>query len=253
MHTGNRRDLILEWLKRDGQVQVRELVEQFGVSEMTIRRDLEHLACEGLLVRTYGGAMPSAGLTREQPYAAKAVEHTTEKERIARQAAQLVRDGDVVLLDAGSSTAALARALHGHRDLTVVTIDLKIALELCDEPGIRVLVTGGTAQPEGYNLYGPLAEQTLRCLTVDYAFLGTSSVDIQQGVTTPTLDKVPLKQAMLRAARRSVLLADSDKFGRRSPFQICPLSAIHHIITDDGLQGDLARAIRKEGITLELV
>lgn len=251
--TTSRRDQILAWLKRDGQVQVRDLVERFGVSEMTVRRDLEQLACEGLLVRTYGGAMPSAGLTREQPYAAKAVEHTGEKERIAAKAASLVRNGDVVLLDAGSTTAAVARALHGHRDLTVVTVDLKIALELCDVPGVRVLVTGGTAQTEGYNLYGPLAEQTLRCLTVDVTFMGTSSADVDQGVSTPTLEKVPLKQAMLRAARRSVLVADSTKFGRRSPFQICPLNAFHHIISDEALGADLARAIRKEGIKLDLV
>ncbi|HYF78746.1 MAG TPA: DeoR/GlpR family DNA-binding transcription regulator [Symbiobacteriaceae bacterium] len=253
MNTSVRRHKIMDYIKRDGQVQVRDLVEQFGVSEMTVRRDLEHLADEGLVVRTYGGAVTAPALTREQPYAAKAAERTSEKERIARRAATLIRNGDVVLLDAGSTTAALARCLHGYRDLTVVTVDLKIALELSDEPGIRVLVTGGTAQPEGYNLYGPLAEQTLRSLTVDLAFLGTSSVDIGQGVTTPTLDKVPLKQSMLRATRRSVLLADSNKFGRRSSFQICRLEALHHIITDDGLPADTARAIQKEGVTLDLV
>lgn len=249
----NRRDEILTWLQRDGQVKVADLVERFGVSEMTIRRDLEQMAGEGLLVRTYGGAMLSAGLTREQPYAAKAVEHIDEKQRIADQAASLVRNGDVILLDAGSTTAAVARALKGHRDLTVVTVDLKIALFLCDAPGVRVLVTGGTAQTEGYNLYGALAEQTLRSLTVDLAFLGSSSVDIEQGLTTPTLEKVPLKQAMLRAARRSVLVTDSDKFGLRSSFQICPLTTLHHIITDKALSADLARAIRKEGISLDLV
>lgn len=253
MNTANRRHKIMDYIKRDGQVQVRDLVEQFGVSEMTVRRDLEFLAAEGHVVRTYGGAVTAPGLTREQPYAAKAVERTSEKERIARKAATLIRNGDVILLDAGSTTAALARCLHGFRDLTVVTVDLKIALELSDEPGIRVMVTGGTAQPEGYNLYGPLAEQTLRSLTVDLAFLGTSSVDTGQGVTTPTLDKVPLKQSMLRAARRSILLADSDKFGRRSSFQICRLEALHHIITDDGLPPELARAIQKEGVTLDLV
>jgi DeoR/GlpR family transcriptional regulator of sugar metabolism len=253
MSTSNRRHQIMDHMKRDGQVQVRDLVEKFGVSEMTVRRDLEYLAAEGLVVRTYGGAMMATGLTREQPYAAKAVVRTSEKERIARQAATMIRSGDVILLDAGSTTAALARYLHGYSDLTVVTIDLKIALELTDEPGIRVLVTGGAAQPEGYNLYGPLAEQTLRSLTVDLAFLGTSSVDIGQGMTTPTLDKVPLKQAMLGAARRSVLVADSHKFGRRSSFQICGLEALQHIITDDALPADLTQAIQKEGVALDLV
>lgn len=253
MQTVNRRDVILAQLREHGQVQVRDLVEQLNVSEMTIRRDLEALALDGQLVRTYGGAMAANHTVRELPYAAKAVEHTDEKERIALRAAELVRDGDVVLLDAGSTTASLARYLRGRKNLTVVTIDLKIALELCDEPHIRVIVTGGTAQPEGYNLYGPLAEQMLRGMTVDLAFLGTSSTDIEHGLTTPTLEKVPLKQAMLRAARRTVLLGDSAKFGLRSTFQIAPLHTISHIISDKALPADLARAIRKEGVELDLV
>lgn len=248
-----RRDQILVWLKQHGQVQVRDLVEQFGVSEMTIRRDLEHLAAEGHLVRTYGGAMAAGGVIREQPYVAKVQEHTGEKERIARRAADMVRDGDVILLDAGSTTAALARCLRGRKDLTVVTVDLKIALELCDEPGIRVLVTGGTAQREGYNLLGPLAEQTLRGLTVDLTFLGSSSVAVENGLTTPTLEKVPLKQAMIRAARRSVLLVNSAKFGLRSSFQICPINALTNIISDEALPPEVVAAIRKEGVEVDLV
>lgn len=254
MRTETRRERILERLRQDGQVQVRDLVMRFGVSEMTIRRDLEYLAGEGQLLRTYGGAMLATGPVREQPYVEKAAEQTAEKARIALHAAQLVQDGQVILLDAGSTTAAVARALRGHnKDLTVVTIDLKIALELCDEPNIRVLVTGGTAQPHGYNLYGPLVEQTLRGLTVDIAFLGTSAVDVEQGITTPTLEKVPLKQAMLRAARRSVLVANATKFGRRSSFQISPLAGLARIISDTALAPDVARAIRKEGIALDLV
>jgi DeoR family transcriptional regulator of aga operon len=253
MQTSDRREEILARLQRDGQVRVADLVVSFGVSEMTVRRDLEHLASEGHLIRTYGGAMPAAGPIREQPYSAKAAENTAEKERIAAAAARIVRDGDVVLLDAGSTTAAVARALHARRDLTIVTIDLKIAVALCDVPNIRVLVTGGTAQKHGYNLVGPLAEQTLRSLTADVAILGTSAVDIAQGVTTPTLEKVPLKQAMLRAARHSVLVADASKFGLRSAFQICPLNTFQQIITDTALPADVARAIRKEGISLDLV
>jgi DeoR/GlpR family transcriptional regulator of sugar metabolism len=234
-------------------VQVRDLVDQFGVSEMTIRRDLEQLGGEGRLLRTYGGARTPGQTIREQPYAAKAVERIAEKGRIARRAAELVSDGDVILLDAGSTTAALARSLRGRKNLTVVTVDLKIGLELCDEPGIRVMVTGGTAQPGGYNLYGPIAEMMLRGLTVDLAFIGTSAIDLEQGLTTPNLDKVRLKQAMLRAARRSVVLADAGKFGLRANFQIAPLKAISLIITDTGLPAEMARVIRKEGVDLDLL
>lgn len=253
MNTAERRAQILALLEQNGEQQVRDLADRFSVSEMTVRRDLEHLACSGQLVRTYGGAMPRNSITRERSYAAKAVEHTDEKERIARRAAAFVHDGDMVLLDAGSTNTVLARALRGRQNLTVVTNDLKIALELCDEPGVRVLVTGGTAQKDVYSLLGPLAEQTLRSLTADIAFLGASAVDAEQGVTTPTMEKVPLKQAMIRAARRTVLLADSSKFGLRSSFQICPLSAISCIITDRELPPEVARSIQKGGATLELV
>lgn len=253
VHTANRRAQILRVLTERGQVHVRDLVEQLVVSEMTIRRDLEHLAVGGHLIRTYGGARPAGQTVREQPYADKLEEHTEQKERIARRGAELVRDGAVILLDAGSTTAAMARYLRERKDLTVVTNDLKIALALSDEAGIRVLVTGGTAQPGGYNLYGPIAEQFLAGLTVDAAFLGTDAADLQQGITTPTLEKVSLKRAIIGAARRAVLLADAAKFGLRSPFQVCPLHAISHIISDTGLPAELARAIRKEGIELDLV
>lgn len=253
VNAARRREAILAWVQQDGRVQVRDLVERLGVSEMTVRRDLEFLAARGHVIRTYGGAVSTEHVTRDAPYAAKAQVHTAEKERIAQRAAGLVREGNVVLLDAGSTTAALARALRGAQDLTVVTIDLKIALELCDEPGIRVLVTGGTAQREGYNLYGPLAEQTLHGLTVDIAFLGASAVDVEYGITTPTLEKVPLKRAMIRAARHPVLLADASKFGLRATFQICPLSSFSRIITDNSLPAEVLRAIRKEGVEVDIV
>ncbi|MGE5591925.1 MAG: DeoR/GlpR family DNA-binding transcription regulator [Bacillota bacterium] len=253
LNAGARRAQIVQWLQDHGQVQVRDLADFLGVSEMTVRRDLEYLAREGTLIRTYGGALPTSGLNREQPYASKAGEHTGEKERIARYAASLVKDGDTVLLDAGSTTLALARALRGRKDLLVFTVDLKIALELCDEPGIRVIVLGGTAQPEVYTLLGPLVEQNLRGLTTDWAFLGTSAVDAEKGLTTPTLEKVPVKLAILQAGRRAVLLADASKFGRRGTFQICPLSALSQIITDRSLDDEMAEAVREGGVDLEQV
>lgn len=248
-----RRSRILAYLQQSGSVQVRDLAQELGVSEMTIRRDLEWLAREGQVIRTYGGAASTGGLIGELPYAAKVGEHTDEKARIARTAAALVQEGDVVLLDAGSTTAAIAGCLKGRSNLTVITVDLKIALELCDEPGIRVIVTGGTAMPEVYSLLGPVAEQFLRRLTVSIAFIGTSAVDVGHGLTTPTLEKVPLKQCMIRAARQAVLVADASKFSRRATYQICPLSVFSQIISDRALPAEVAEAIRRGGVPLELV
>lgn len=253
MNVRERLSKILHNLQQHGQVQVRELAQELGVSEMTIRRDLERLAREGHLVRTYGGATAAAGLIHEQPFAAKAVSHTEEKERIGRAAAALVRDGDVVLLDAGSTTLATARCLKGRKRLTVITVDLRIALELCDEPGIEVIVTGGTVAPEIYNLMGPVTEQFLRGVTVNIAFIGTSSADVDYGLTTPTLAKVPLKRLMIQAAQQAVLVTDSSKFNRRATYHICKLSALSRVITDRGLPAEAAAAIRKGGIPLDLV
>jgi len=248
-----RRRRIIELLHQAGSVQVRDLAQKLGVSEMTIRRDLEWLSRKGQVVRTYGGAAPAAGLIGELPYAAKAVEHTEEKARIARAAAALVQEGDVVLLDAGSTTAAVARQLKGRRGLTVITPDLKIALELCDEPGIRVIVTGGTAMPELYHLMGPLTEQFLRSVTANIAFVGTPAADVSYGLSTPTLEKVPLKQGIIRAAQRAVLVADASKFNRRATYQICPLTDLSLIISDRSLPAEVAEAIRRGGVPLDLV
>jgi len=253
MNIQDRLSQILKHLQQHGQVQVRDLAQQFGVSEMTVRRDLERLAREGHLVRTYGGAAAAAGLIGEQPFAAKAVSHIEEKERIGRAAADLVQEGDVVLLDAGSTTLAIARCLRGRRGITVITVDLKIAVELCDEPGIEVIVTGGTAQPEIYSLLGPVTEQFLRSVTVNIGFVGTSSADVDYGLTTPTLAKVPLKRAIIEAAQHAVLVTDSSKFNRRATYQICPLPALSRVITDTGLPPATATAIRKGGILLDLV
>lgn len=253
MNIRDRLNKILENLQQHGQVQVRELAQEFGVSEMTIRRDLERLAKEGHLVRTYGGATVAAGLIGEQPFAAKAVSHIEEKQRIGRAAADLVQEGDVVLLDAGSTTLAIARCLKGRKGLTVITVDLRIALELCDEPGIDVIVTGGTAMPEVYNLLGPLAEQFVRSLTVNIGFVGTSSADVEHGLTTPTLAKVTLKRAIIQAAQHAVLVTDSSKFNRRATYQICHFSAFDRVITDHGLPPEAEKAIREGGIPLDLV
>lgn len=253
MNMQDRLSKILTNLQQHGKVQVRDLAREFGVSEMTIRRDLERLEKEGHLIRTYGGATAAAGLVGEQPFAAKAVSHTEEKARIGRAAADLVQEGDVVLLDAGSTNLAIARCLKGRGGLTVITVDLRIALELCDEPGIEVIVAGGTAMPEVYNLLGPVTEQFLRSVTVNIGFVGTSSADVDYGLTTPTLAKVPLKRAIIEAAQHAVLVTDSSKFNRRATYQICPLSALSRVITDRGLPAELAAAIREGGIPLDLV
>lgn len=253
MNKEDRRAQILTHLQQNGHVHVRSLVGSLGVSEMTVRRDLELLFEEGLAVRTYGGALWTEGLTQEKALAAKAVEHTVEKERIAAHAASLVQPGDVVILDAGSTTGALARRLRERKGLTVITNDLKIAASLSEEPGIHVIVTGGTAQPGGYNLLGPLAEQTLMGITADYAFLGCDSVDVQYGLSTPSLEKVPIKQAIIKAARRSVLLADSSKFARRAAFRVSALSDFSLVVTDAGIPEDLVRSVRGRGIDIEVV
>lgn len=250
MLAAERRNQIIELIRSTGATKVSELARRFSVSPMTIRRDLECLEQEGLILRTHGGALAPTTLSQDLPLASKASSHLEEKASIAEWALRMIRDGEAIILDAGSTTLQLARRLRGFERLTVVTNDLKIAAELADTPGLRVICTGGYVQPQVYSLHGEPAENVLQSLHVDLAFLGADAVDPQYGVMTRNLDKVRIKQLIIRAAARSVLLADHSKFGRRVFVRICPLHQIHLIITDEGLDPKMAQAVREAGVEL---
>lgn len=251
MLTQERRRQIAEYVREHGLGEVSDLAERFGVSAMTIRRDLEALAGAGLLRRTWGGAV--ANVLREETLAKKETELQEEKRRIAAAAAELVNPGDTIVLDAGSTTAAMVPFLAAKMPLTVVTPDLHIAIALADIKGCTVLIPPGVVQPGLYTLIGGDTAAYLNSLNAARAFLGASAVDVKAGVTTPTPDKAPVKRAIVKAAAATVLVADASKFGRRALLPICRLNELDAIITDSGVDAELAAAMRANGAKLTIV
>lgn len=234
-----RRD-ICQLIEQSGYVESRQLALNLGVNVSTVRRDLEALADAGLIQRTHGGAMPVIdGSPVDVPYEVKKRERLGPKRAIAEYAAGLVSDGDSLVLDSGSTTYALAQALRERSNLTIATNDLRIAHYIAESGRVRLLVTGGQLIDTVFTLVGPRALTNLADLQVDWAFLGADAVDPEAGVTNVNTVEVPIKQAMLAAAARKVLLADSSKFGRRALATVVPTSAFDNIVTDAGLSPEL--------------
>jgi DeoR/GlpR family transcriptional regulator of sugar metabolism len=213
---------------RSGTAHVTDLAESFGVSEMTVRRDLRTLAREGKLERVHGGAIETSV---ERPFAQIEVERFDGKDRIGAAAAALIEDGQTVMVDIGTSTLQMARHLHGRR-LTVVTTSLAVLEELLPDPGIELVLPGGIVRRNYRSLVGMVAEDSLRQLKADIVFLGTSAIDPELGVWDTTMVEVPIKRLMIAAADRVVLLADNAKFSMSGMVRVCGPESLDHIVTD---------------------
>lgn len=248
-----RRRAIVESLNRDGRVLVGDLARQFQTSQVTIRNDLEVLHAHGLLHRTHGGALPSRDSAVLDPtLREKEKLHWREKLRIAEAAAALVEEGQVVILDSGTTTTAIARALRSFRDLTIITNAVNIASELAGTD-LEVILTGGTLRKNSFSLVGPVAEDTLRRLHADILFLGVDGFDVHYGLSTPNLLEAKVNRIMLEISNKVVLACDSSKFGRRSLSKISSTSAIDHVITDREVSKLHLKTLKQSGIEVTLV
>lgn len=237
MRTSQRRREILRQLYVTGYVGARELSDALKVDMSTIRRDLDALSRDGHLQRTHGGARALPGAV-DVPYAVKEHEQLAAKEAIAAAAAARVSDGDSVLLDSGSTTHALASALRGLRDLTIVTNDVRISVLVADYPGVRLLVTGGELLSSTFTLFGERAVAFVSDLRLDWAFLGADGIDAYAGITNTNTLEIPLKRAMLGAARTTIVVSDSSKFGRNALVRVADIDEVDQIITDEGLRDE---------------
>ena len=248
-----RRRLILQILSHDGRVLVGDLARHFRTSQVTIRKDLDILQAHGRIHRTHGGALPARESALEDPtLREKEKLHRKEKSQIAATAARMVKEGQVVILDSGTTTTAIARALREREHLTIITNAVNIAAELSGS-SLEVILTGGTLRKNSFSLVGPIAEETLRRLNADILFLGVDGFDVHYGLSSPNLLEAKVNRAMMDVARVTVAVCDSSKFGRRSLSSIAPLSAVHHLITDRGIpKADLA-TLKKTGIEVTLV
>lgn len=232
-----RQAIIVDELRRSGALRVSDLVEMLGVSDMTIRRDLDTLARRGLLEKVHGGAtVPADPSTSEPRFAEKSLRERAEKEAIARAAARLVRPGAAIGLSAGSTTWLLARLLRGVDDLTVVTNSIHVSdvFHEAGHPGQTVVLTGGIRTPSDA-LVGPLAVEALRSLHLDTVFMGVHGMDVPSGFTTPNLMEGEADRALVASARRLVVAADHTKWGLVGISTFARLTDAHVLVTDTGL------------------
>jgi DeoR/GlpR family transcriptional regulator of sugar metabolism len=238
-----RRQLILETVRTGRGAGVVQLARQLDVSEMTVRRDLAYLAGERKLTRVRGGAVSR----REPPFAEIAVERLEEKERVGRAAAQLVRDGQAIMIDIGTTTLQLARHLHG-RELTVITSNLAVIEELLPDESIELVVLGGVVRRNYRSLVGVLAEDALRQLHADVSFIGASGIRDDLAVMDTTMVEVPIKRGMIEASARVVLLADAMKFSMGGVVRICGPDELDTVVTDAGDDEPGVAELRQVGV-----
>ncbi len=256
MLASQRRSVILELVEEAGAVKVSELVGRLGVSDMTIRRDIERLSGEGLLERVHGGALAvgSERSSEEPSFSDKSLLQRAEKQAIARAAAARVEPGSAVGISAGTTAYELARAVADVPGLTVVTNSVPVAQLLHDTgaSGQTVVLTGGVRTPSDA-LVGPVAVASLRSLHVDQLFLGAHGVEDRAGLTTPNLVEAETNRALIASARRVVVLADASKWGRIGLSTFADLADVDLFVTDDGL-GERGRiALRDLVGALEIV
>ncbi len=247
-----RRQHVLATIKQEGRVLVSELSETLGISRITIRKDLDYLEAKGLLQRTHGGALaPQTGSLLDPTLQEKEQYRLKEKQRIAEAAVKLVKEGQCVLLDSGTTTTLIARALRSFSKLTVVTNAVNIAAELANTE-FDVILIGGMLRRNSFSLVGPQAEDGLREINADILFLGVDGFDVRRGLTTPNVLESRVNRAMVKAAHRIVAVCDSTKFSHRSFALIVAPSAIHTVITDPQLSPEDAEALRSGGIEIIL-
>jgi DeoR family transcriptional regulator, aga operon transcriptional repressor len=253
MLTEERQRAILEIMRREGRVLVVDLAKQFHTSQVTIRKDLEILHIKGRIHRTHGGALPAREGALEDPtLREKEKLHRKEKLQIAAAAVRMVAEGQVVILDSGTTTTAIARALRNFQNLTIITNAVNIAAELSGS-AVEVILTGGNLRKNSFSLVGPIAEETLHKLNADILFLGVDGFDVQYGLSTPNLLEAKVNRAMIEISKVAVATCDSSKFGKRSLSLIAPPSALHHVITDQGAPKADLSALKKAGVEVTIV
>lgn len=242
---------MLDHLNRTGRLRVVELAAEMGVSQATIRRDLEELERQKLLRRVHGGAVlqqPSI----EVPLPYKGGRRQLEKQRIAKVAVDLLGEASIICLTGGTTTAAVARLIGDRAGVTIVTTGLNIASEMVNFPRLRVIIAGGEVRGVSLEVVGAIAQQTLAQFQVDVAFVGVDGLTADAGCTGFDPLGSDADRAMIERARRVVVVADSSKFGRVASSVICSFEQVDLLITDTGAPADELEMIRRRGVEVRL-
>jgi len=248
--TGRRRQIV-EALKEHEEVQVAALAADLGCSEMTVRRDLEALERDGVLRRVHGGATRARGTAEEAPYAMRAFSHTEEKARIGAVCADLLDDGETIVIDGGTTALELARALTGRR-LTVMPLALRPVFELHDAPDVRLLLPGGEVRPGELSLVGGLSRRSFSELRFDTFVLSPCGIDPKAGVTAHLMAEAEVKRAALEASRRVIAVADSTKLGVVAFDRVCDIQRVDVLVTDAAADPRLVEQLVGLGVDVRL-
>jgi DeoR/GlpR family transcriptional regulator of sugar metabolism len=249
-----RLDQILALLQEEGRISVSGLSDRFGVSAVTIRNDLTTLEGQRRLVRTHGGAMLPPPSDPDLPaFALRKELHLAQKERIGRAAAELVRDGDAIALDASTTAWQIAHHLKDRHELTVVTNGLFVALEFVDSPGVTVVMPGGMLRPASASLVGEAGACILERYHLQKAFFGAGGFTLDEGLTDTSSDEVDLKRRMLERAKEVIAVVDSSKWGQVTFAPLARVEQLQRVIVDDGAPAAMVQALRAQGIQVLLV
>ncbi len=241
---------IMRLLEKENRVLINDLCKIFNTTSVTIRKDLDLLENQGILKRTHGGAILHKPLFRGLALDEKEKLNSQEKMQIANEAVKLINEGDVIILDSGSTTTYLAKKMKNLKGITVITNALNIALELADSE-LEVILTGGALQKNSSTLIGPLADEVLGKISADKLFHGVDGIDYDLGLTTPNITEAKTSRVMMQRAGQNILLVDSSKFGRRSLGVICQMKEIDKIITTKKM--DKQEINRLKGMNLEVI
>lgn len=248
--TVERRDNIINLIYKEGNVKVNDLSKKFGVSNVTIRNDLNALEKKGILLKTHGGAILRNNIYQDPELTEKKRIKKTEKEKIGMKAAELAEDGEFILIDSGTTTLAMSNHLKSRKDLTVMTNSINVAATLGEEENFTVMLTGGTLRAKSYSLVGPDAEATLRNYYFDKVFIGVDGMAIEYGITTPNPMEAQLNRLMVNRARSVIAVTDSSKFDRHSFSYICDVDVISTLVTDSNIKPEFEMKLLNKNINV---
>ncbi len=248
-----RHNEILHLANKDGKVTVDTLASMYGVSTVTIRNDLNNLDKKGLLVRSRGGAIFPSRLVKELSINQKHCKNQKIKKKIAIAAASLIKNGDAVILDSGTTTEELALELRNHKQLKVLTNGLNVATKLAQIDNMEVMVTGGTLRQKSLSFFDDKAESSLRHCHFDKVILGVDGFDLEAGITTHFAQEASLNRLMCEKSSQIIVITDSSKFGKRGCYIVQALNNINTVITDKGISATYIDAFALAGIQLIIV
>lgn len=249
----DRHQHIIDKLKKEGSVSVVDLCNDLSVSSVTIRKDLKLLEDKQLLYRTHGGGTLTNPYTADKPVNEKAMIKSEEKLSIGEAASKLIEQNDCILIASGTTVLSLAKHIKPKGNITVITAALNVALELIHNPEIEVIQLGGLLRKSSSSVTGVYAERILEDFSCTKLFLGVDGIDLEFGLTTTNMMEAQLNKKMIAAAQKTIVLADSSKFGKRGFGKICGLEDIEQVITDSNISNHMVETLKGMGIEVTIV